>query len=137
MKHVLKRAYNLEGQMTGMDMDGQSGNEYTWTYETDTGQLLSETTPLLSETTPQGTLTYTYQSGSGLLATLTYPNGHQVQYSYNAAGNLSTVQKRPDAQSSWQWALGITYDAYGRVAYQDPFVQHIRSSGSVRLHRCR
>jgi hypothetical protein len=46
MKHVLKRAFNLEGPMTGMDMDGQSGNEYTWTYNEDTGPLLEEESPL-------------------------------------------------------------------------------------------
>jgi RHS repeat-associated protein len=105
-------SYNLEGQMTGMDGDGQSGNEYTWTYNTDTGQLLEEVSP-------HGTITYSYYAGSGLLEKVISPSGQEVKYTYNAAGNLAQVQKRPNAQSSWQAVVVITYDAYGRVKHQD------------------
>jgi len=102
---------NAQGAVTGYTVfDGESRHFDNFNA---TGVLQSET----DETGNGVTLTYSTSSTptsiapkSGLLITVTDPNGRQLQFAYNSSGNVSQVTQ-PDGG-----ILTYTYDSSGNLA---------------------
>lgn len=112
---VIHNTYDALNQLTSTDLG------MTYTYD-NVGQLLTATTSTtslsftynalgqqLTESGPLGTVGRGFYV-DGTLKQLTYPDGYNVTYSYDATGGLSTIVD-PSAVT----LLSVTYDALGRV----------------------
>jgi RHS repeat-associated protein len=96
---------NGKGRRTGMS-DG-SGTT-AWSYDA-AGNLLTEKRTIAGITK---STSYTYNL-SNQVATITYPSGHTVTYTYDNAGHQSSVV---DSGSSINYATSVTYDPSGALA---------------------
>jgi YD repeat-containing protein len=87
----------------------------TWTYDIH-GRVTSK-----RQQTPGFTLatSRTWNAVTGRLATVTYPSGAEVLYSYDAAGNVSAINERPGGGTGGV-TNQIVYALVSQIAYQ-PF----------------
>ncbi|MBQ3482990.1 MAG: hypothetical protein IJA78_02320, partial [Clostridia bacterium] len=58
---------------------------------------------------------YTYNANNGKLATLTYGNGLQVRYVYDALDRVSQIQYNIGEEGAFETVYSYTYDAGGRL----------------------
>jgi len=87
--------YDSSGHMTGIDgprMDVQDVTTYT--YDSTTGFLTSMTQPII------GTTTYSNQDPLGNPQTVTDPNNNVTTYTYDAIGRVSSVKAAGDTAST-------------------------------------
>ena len=74
------------------------------------GRITYATTTIAGLASPPAT-TYDRQ---GNITTITYPNGSQVSYTYNLAGQLSRVQNKPSGGSWADIVSSLTYGPIGK-----------------------
>ena len=99
---------NGKGRRTGMsDASGQSA----WSYDAN-GNLASVVRSTAGQTK---TVSYTY-SYNGMLQSITYPSGLQVQYGYDAAGRPISAQCISTACSNVFFVDNATYAPQGALA---------------------
>ncbi|MGH2784089.1 MAG: DUF6531 domain-containing protein [Actinomycetota bacterium] len=101
LSHEESWTYDVDNNPTSYT-DGR-GNTTTFTYDSD-GRLIEEMRPgsLMREWT---------HTASGLLETATDAKGETANYSYDSAGNLTVVESRVGARTTYG------YDAAGRVVW--------------------
>lgn len=58
---------------------------------------------------------YTYNTNNGKLNVLSYGNGHQVKYVYDALDRISEVQYNTGTNGSFETVYSYTYDSAGNV----------------------
>lgn len=58
---------------------------------------------------------YTYNANNGKLSVLSYGNGHQVKYVYDALDRISEVQYNTGTNGSFETVYSYTYDSAGNV----------------------
>ena len=96
---------NGMGRMTGMsDGSGQTA----WSYDA-VGRVLKETKTVGTVTK---SITYTYNL-DGSVASLMYPNGHTVSYTY---GNAGRAVSATDSGSGISYVQSATYAPHGKIA---------------------
>jgi RHS repeat-associated protein len=96
---------NGTGRLTGMS-DGAGTT--AWSYDA-AGHVLQEKKTV-------GTVTKSVMYGynlDGSLASLTYPSGHSVSYTYGNAGRPLTAT---DASANINYVQGVTYAPHGKIA---------------------
>jgi RHS repeat-associated protein len=94
--NVTTASYNLDRQLTAITRpDGQA---IQYTYDPPSGRLTTVTVP-------QGTYTYTYQAGTGHLASVSDPDGGALAFTYD--GSLLTGTTCSGAVSG---SIGLTYN---------------------------
>jgi RHS repeat-associated protein len=117
---TINYTYDALNRLKTEDYTGQSGTEVTYVYDSctmGTGQLCTASTSAATTTytyTPQGKVkteakaisgtTYTTQYAydrAGNMTLLTYPDNAQAQYTYNGGGQIETVQKKENGESSF------------------------------------
>jgi RHS repeat-associated protein len=114
---------NVQGKLT--KMTDESGNT-TYSYD-DFGRLIGKTqTVIAGASTNSMTLQYGYGdvgSATGKVASMTYPSGNRVNYSYDAAGRLNRMTLNPanangigtDTSTEVELLTDIAYAPFGRV----------------------
>ncbi|MFC5472331.1 RHS repeat-associated core domain-containing protein [Paraherbaspirillum soli] len=115
-------APNAIGHLTRMiDGSGQT----TYAYD-GFGHLLTKVQTIVSGTTATSrTTSYTYGSSGntvGMLASMTYPSGNRINFSYDAAGRVNSLSLNPtnasggtNSGSNIALLTGIGYQAFGAV----------------------
>lgn len=76
--------YDLQGRMVAAAAATRKGVGVSFTYD-EAGRILTETTPV-------GTVTYSYDP-AGNLASLTWPDGFSIAYSYDALNRMTQVRE--------------------------------------------
>jgi RHS repeat-associated protein len=94
--NVTTASYNLDRQIE--EINRPDGQAIQYTYDSTSGRLTAVTVP-------QGTYNYTYQAGSGNLASISDPDGGSVSFTYD--GSLLTGTTWTGAVSG---SIGLTYN---------------------------
>ncbi len=116
--------YNAYGQVTDTEIYDYSTGEVIYTcstYNTSAGSHIFGT--LASETNAlDQTTRYFYDSATGELRAVAYPEGNGVAYSYDAIGNLTSVYPLSSSSSTGyipnygSAAIGYNYDSANRLS---------------------
>ncbi len=141
------------------DFTGASGTEIAYTYDScseGVGRLCSaSTTDALttyaydahgnkaSEVRTVGGRSFTTSSTYdrvGNLATLTYPNGMEIAYEFNAAGQIDAINMKPAATSTWQYLVtNLDYAPTGAETFRQYAngVETTRTYDPLEMYRLR
>ena len=108
-----KKQHHNKVTATSLDWEEDlNGNRTTYTYDAG-GNITSETDPL------GNTTTYTYVTGTDLVAKETNPLGVVTKYEYDSNGNLTKLIR--DASGPLENATSYTYDSHGlQTSMTDP-----------------
>ncbi len=103
---------NGQGRLTAIDekaADGSVQRRIRYTYDS-LGRILTDT-----RTVAGADYTTSYRYDLGRLAGITYPSGRRIDYSFNSAGQVSSVQLTDHGQSK-VLAQNISYRPFGAPA---------------------
>ena len=131
---VVNRTYDALNRMLAENYTGQVGTEVTYTYDScthgigylciasSTSAITSNAYDILGRTSISTTTvqnigyatTYAYDR-QGNVTGLTYPDGSQVNYSYNLAGFPNRVQRKPSGGSFSDVISNFDYAPHGQI----------------------
>ncbi len=99
-EYITEYTYDSAGRVTEIDgpLDGDS-DTVSFTYDSVTGDLLTETLPLL------GTISYTYDAAGNVL-TVTEPDGTVTSYTYDGRNRVTSTTRNGISISSTYTAAG-------------------------------
>ena len=107
--------YDVAMRLSTITTNPTSSTSTTYTFKYDVFGNTQSIGIKISDDDTRYLASYTYNQNNGKLSVLTYGNGHQVKYLYDALDRVSKIQYNTGSGNAFETVYEYTYDAAGNL----------------------